>query len=109
GARCLLSKVLASEWAARGVTVNTVSPTVVLTDLGRKVWEGPKGDALKAQIPTGRFARPEETAATVLFLASGLLGPGQRCRPPGRRRLHHPLSSGRPRERLRGARTAVEP
>jgi NAD(P)-dependent dehydrogenase (short-subunit alcohol dehydrogenase family) len=65
-----LSKVLASEWAPRGVTVNTVSPTVVLTELGRKAWEGPKGDALKAQIPTGRFALPEEVAATVLFLAS---------------------------------------
>ncbi|GAA5049258.1 NAD(P)-dependent dehydrogenase (short-subunit alcohol dehydrogenase family) [Thermocatellispora tengchongensis] len=65
-----LSKVLASEWAGRGVTVNTISPTVVLTDLGRKAWEGPKGDALKAQIPTGRFALPEEIAATALFLAS---------------------------------------
>jgi NAD(P)-dependent dehydrogenase (short-subunit alcohol dehydrogenase family) len=65
-----LSKVLASEWAGRGVTVNTLSPTVVLTDLGRKVWEGEKGDALKAQIPTGRFAYPEEIAATALFLAS---------------------------------------
>ncbi|WP_326633071.1 D-threitol dehydrogenase [Nonomuraea fuscirosea] len=65
-----LSKVLASEWAGRGVTVNTISPTVVLTDLGRKAWAGPKGDALKAQIPTGRFAYPGEIAATALFLAS---------------------------------------
>jgi len=65
-----LSKVLASEWADRGITVNTVSPTVVMTELGRKAWEGPKGDALKAQIPTGRFALPEEIAATVLFLVS---------------------------------------
>ncbi|MFF4778228.1 SDR family oxidoreductase [Microtetraspora fusca] len=65
-----LSKVLASEWAGRGVTVNTISPTVVLTDLGRKAWAGEKGDALKALIPTGRFAYPEEIAATAVFLAS---------------------------------------
>ena len=65
-----LSKVLASEWAGRGVTVNTISPTVVLTELGRKAWNGPKGDAMKELIPTGRFAYPEEIAATALFLAS---------------------------------------
>jgi D-threitol dehydrogenase (NAD+) len=65
-----LTKVLASEWAGRGVTANTISPTVVLTDLGRKAWEGPKGDQLKGQIPTGRFAYPEEIAAAAVFLAS---------------------------------------
>ena len=65
-----VSKVLASEWAGRGVTVNTISPTVVLTELGRKAWEGPKGDAMRELIPTGRFAYPEEIAATALFLAS---------------------------------------
>ena len=65
-----VTKVLASEWAGRGVTVNAVSPTVVLTELGRKAWEGPKGEALKELIPTGRFALPEEIAATAVFLAS---------------------------------------
>ncbi|MGY1622891.1 GolD/DthD family dehydrogenase [Geodermatophilus sp. SYSU D00965] len=65
-----VTKVLAAEWAGRGVTVNSISPTVVLTDLGRKAWEGPKGDALKALIPTGRFALPEEIAAAAVFLAS---------------------------------------
>jgi NAD(P)-dependent dehydrogenase (short-subunit alcohol dehydrogenase family) len=65
-----LTKVLASEWAGRGVTANTISPTVVLTDLGRKAWEGPKGDQLKEDIPTGRFAYPEEIAAAAVFLAS---------------------------------------
>ncbi|SCL21632.1 NAD(P)-dependent dehydrogenase, short-chain alcohol dehydrogenase family [Micromonospora pallida] len=65
-----LTKVLASEWAGRGVTVNTISPTVVLTDLGRKAWEGPKGDRLKEQIPTGRFAYPDEIAAAAIYLAS---------------------------------------
>jgi NAD(P)-dependent dehydrogenase (short-subunit alcohol dehydrogenase family) len=65
-----LTKVLASEWAGRGVTANTISPTVVLTDLGRKAWEGPKGDRLKEQIPTGRFAYPDEIAAAAVYLAS---------------------------------------
>ncbi len=65
-----LTKVLASEWAGRGVTANTISPTVVLTDLGRKAWAGEKGERLKAQIPTGRFAYPEEIAAAAVFLAS---------------------------------------
>ena len=66
-----LTKVLASEWAGRGVTANSISPTVVLTELGRKAWDGPKGEAAKAAIPTGRFALPREIAGAALFLASG--------------------------------------
>ena len=65
-----LTRVLACEWADRGVTVNAVSPTIVMTEMGKKVWGGKKGDAMKALIPTGRFAEPEEVAAAVLFLAS---------------------------------------
>ena len=65
-----LTKVLASEWAGRGVTANSISPTVVLTELGKKAWAGEKGEAMKKLIPTGRFALPEEIAATALFLAS---------------------------------------
>ncbi len=65
-----VTKVLASEWAGRGVTANTISPTVVLTDLGRAAWENEKGDRLKTQIPTGRFAYPDEIAAAAVFLAS---------------------------------------
>ncbi len=65
-----LTKVLALEWAGRGVTVNTISPTVVLTPLGRSAWDNPEGEALKAQIPTGRFALPEEIAAAAVYLAS---------------------------------------
>jgi NAD(P)-dependent dehydrogenase (short-subunit alcohol dehydrogenase family) len=65
-----VTKVLASEWANRGVTVNSISPTVVLTELGKKAWDGEKGEALKKLIPTGRFALPEEIAATAVFLAS---------------------------------------
>jgi NAD(P)-dependent dehydrogenase (short-subunit alcohol dehydrogenase family) len=65
-----LTRVLAVEWGGRGITVNAISPTVVLTDLGRKAWDGPQGDAMRAQIPVGRFAEPEEIAAAAVFLAS---------------------------------------
>jgi D-threitol dehydrogenase (NAD+) len=65
-----LTKVLALEWAGRGVTANTISPTVVLTPLGKEFWDNPEGEALKAQIPTHRFALPEEIAAAAVFLAS---------------------------------------
>jgi D-threitol dehydrogenase (NAD+) len=65
-----LTKVLALEWASRGVTANTISPTVVMTPLARELWDNPDGEALKAQIPTQRFAEPEEIAAVAVFLAS---------------------------------------
>lgn len=65
-----VTKTLALEWGRHGITVNSISPTVVLTDLGRKAWDGPKGEAMKAQIPTGRFAEPHEIAAAAVFLAS---------------------------------------
>jgi NAD(P)-dependent dehydrogenase (short-subunit alcohol dehydrogenase family) len=65
-----LTKTLALEWGQYGITCNSLSPTVVLTDLGRKAWDGPKGDAMKALIPVGRFAEPDEIAAAALFLAS---------------------------------------
>ncbi|MBY5882074.1 SDR family oxidoreductase [Rhizobium ruizarguesonis] len=65
-----LSKTLAAEWGKHGITVNTISPTVVLTELGRKAWDNPRGEELKKRIPMGRFAYPEEIAAAAVFLAS---------------------------------------
>jgi NAD(P)-dependent dehydrogenase (short-subunit alcohol dehydrogenase family) len=64
-----MTRVLSMEWAPNGVTVNSVSPTVVETPLGKKAWAGEKGEKLKQQIPVGRFAQPEEIAALIAYLA----------------------------------------
>ncbi|MCF8540084.1 MAG: D-threitol dehydrogenase [Candidatus Nanopelagicales bacterium] len=65
-----LTKVLALEWGGKGITVNSISPTIVLTELGKQAWAGEKGNRAKELIPVGRFAQPEEIAAAALFLVS---------------------------------------
>ncbi len=66
-----ITKVLALEWAKHGIQVNAISPTVTLTELGKKAWAGEVGEEFKRKLPAGRFAYPEEVAACALFLASG--------------------------------------
>lgn len=65
-----MTKVMAKEWGKYGIRVNAVAPTVVLTALGHKAWDGPVGDAFKATIPGERFAEPEEIASVIAFLCS---------------------------------------
>ncbi|GAB3559584.1 GolD/DthD family dehydrogenase [Spelaeicoccus albus] len=64
-----MTRVLAAEWADTGVTVNAVSPTVVETALGKKAWAGKVGEDMKAKIPVGRFAQPDEIAGLIGYLA----------------------------------------
>ena len=47
-----------------------VAPGFVQTDMAAAHLEGQAGDAIRAQSPFGRVARPEEIAAAVLYLAS---------------------------------------
>lgn len=63
------TRVLAVEWADRGVTINAISPTIADTALAREIWVGEKGENARAQIPAGRFVAPEEIASLALFLA----------------------------------------
>ena len=69
-----MTKVMAYEWGKYGIRVNAVSPTVVMTALGKKAWDGPVGDALKKEMPSERFAEPDEIAGTIAFLCSGAAG-----------------------------------
>lgn len=74
GAIIAMTKVMAFEWGKYGIRVNAISPTVVLTDLGKKAWSGPVGDAFKKEMPSGRFAETDEIAGTIAFLCSGAAG-----------------------------------
>jgi 3-oxoacyl-[acyl-carrier protein] reductase len=68
-----LGKSLARLLAADGVTVNCLAPGTAATDLIADWSEETKG-RLRAQIPLGRFAQPEEIAEAVCFLASDQAG-----------------------------------
>ncbi len=62
-------KSLAREIGSRNITVNTVSPGFIDTDMTRELAEEQR-EALAAQIPLGRLGSADEVAAAVVFLAS---------------------------------------
>lgn len=68
GALAAYARTLALETAKRGVTVNVVAPGFVDTDMLAPY--AAHRDAMEKQIPAGRFAKPEEVAGLVAFLAS---------------------------------------
>lgn len=63
------TKSLAREVASRGITVNSIAPGFIDTDMTRALSEAQRS-ALADQIPLGRFGKPEDVAAAVGFLAS---------------------------------------
>ena len=67
------SKALAQEVVKKGVTVNTVSPGYVETELVMAIRPDVRQQIVDS-IPMGRLARPEEIAAVVAFLASDEAG-----------------------------------
>jgi len=59
---------LAREVGVRGITVNTIAPGFIKTDMTDKLNEEQK-EALLTQIPLARLGSVEEVAQSVLFLA----------------------------------------
>ncbi len=64
-----LARSITRELGGRGITANVVAPGFIDTDMTADLPEDRKAAYLGA-IPAGRFARPEEVAAAVTFLAS---------------------------------------
>ena len=84
GAVANWSKTLASELGPFGITVNNVLPGATATErldqiminVGKKIGKSPEEarEVMKSIIPARRFAKPEEIAYTVAFLASETAG-----------------------------------
>lgn len=65
-----LVKTAALELSSRNLRVNAICPGYVPTPMTYHVLAGVEGEALKEQIPLGRFGKPQEIAELVAFLLS---------------------------------------
>ncbi len=63
------TKSMAREVGSRGITVNSVAPGFIDTDMTRELPDEQK-EALLSSIPLGRLGKPAEIAAAVVFLAT---------------------------------------
>lgn len=64
---------LAQEVASKGITVNTISPGYIATNMVMAVPQE-KREKIIAQIPVGRLGQPEEVAGLIVYLSSELSG-----------------------------------
>ena len=64
-----LTKAVARELVSRGITVNAIAPGFIETEMTEVLSDAVK-EASVAQIPLGRFGKPEDIAKTAAFLAS---------------------------------------
>ncbi|WP_182086552.1 3-oxoacyl-ACP reductase family protein [Aureimonas sp. ME7] len=67
----MMTKSLASEFAAEGIRVNAVAPGYIDTDMTRGGFENPDWDPVwRRMTPMGRYGQPDEVATAVQFLCS---------------------------------------
>jgi 2-dehydro-3-deoxy-D-gluconate 5-dehydrogenase len=66
-----VTKILANEWAARGINVNAIAPGYIATANTEALREDTaRNAAILERIPAGRWGDPQDIAGTAVFLAS---------------------------------------
>jgi len=66
-----LTRLLANEWAAKGINVNAIAPGYIATNNTEALRADPdRSEAILARIPAGRWGRPEDIAGTAVYLCS---------------------------------------
>ena len=66
-----LTKILANEWAAKGIGVNAIAPGYIATNNTQALRDDPaRSEAILERIPAGRWGAPEDIAQTAVFLAA---------------------------------------
>jgi 2-deoxy-D-gluconate 3-dehydrogenase len=66
-----LTKLLACEWAAKGINVNAIAPGYFATDNTRQLRDDPdRSAAILGRIPAGRWGKPADLGGAAVFLAS---------------------------------------
>lgn len=66
-----ITKLLANEWAAKGINVNAIAPGYVRTDATQALQDDPvRSERLLARIPAGRWGEPADIGGAAVFLSS---------------------------------------
>jgi len=66
-----LTRLLANEWAAKGINVNAIAPGYMATaNTAPLRADAARSAEILARIPAGRWGQPEDLAGTVVFLCS---------------------------------------
>lgn len=69
GALIAFTKALAKEVAPSGITVNSIAPGLIETDMVLSAFSDEELQSLQEEVPAGRMGKPEEVASLVSFLA----------------------------------------
>ena len=66
-----LTKLLANEWAAKGINVNAIAPGYVRTEATQALQDDPvRNERLLARIPAARWGEPADIRGAAVFLSS---------------------------------------